>query len=624
MTDKDDHEHKEGTRRIARTDVEIDLRDGMATRVVRRGAWPTTPAGQSRASASSASRPDDADEKATAGATAPSTGRVTGAADALPPRSAKQPTPFLRPLRTVTAELPVGPTVLEDDFDEIDLTDSARPLPHWTTPPAAGTSRVASQARGKDGHGSEEAMSGRAASAQGQTARSTDGNAARRVEPGTTPKPASPNPSGGLTARDAGVDAGHDAVRDAGDDAKGMTAGDVAGKTTRSAAASGSQSSGDKRPEEKQAKDKRSAMPSMPAAPTVSPTAADSASTKPTAAKRSPAPASVESTTSPSTSPNTTPSGDSSAASSSPQAAHEEQDGSAFRRFRRSAKIQGIDPAAAPSAEQFQKSSLATRVVTGLLAAAIAVVAFANGPTWLMGIVFVVAFGAAVEFYDATRSAGFRPATALGILGVLGVVGGAWARGEIAIPAVLSLTLFFGFLWFILGIGKASPTANLGVTLLGVVWVGVLTSFGALLLRAPDNRGVAFLGAAALLVVTYDTIAYLVGSAVGKRKLAPKISPSKTVEGLLGATVATLLMGLVVLPFVHPWGVFDGLVLAAVLCVVAPLGDLAESIVKRDLGVKDMGRILPGHGGILDRFDAILLALPVTYYVVIILGLWSA
>lgn len=274
-----------------------------------------------------------------------------------------------------------------------------------------------------------------------------------------------------------------------------------------------------------------------------------------------------------------------------------------------------------PTAEQFQKSSLTTRVVTGLVAAALAVVAFANGPVWLMALAVVILVGAAMEYFDGVRAAGFRPATALGIVTVVGLVLGAYARGETAIPIVLSIAVIFTFLWFISGIVKASPTANIAVTLLGITWIGVFGSFAALLLREPNRHGVAFLGGAVLVVVAYDTAAYLGGSLFGRRKLAPSVSPSKTVEGAIIGTIAACLMGLIGLPFVHPWGVLDGLLFGIAVAVVAPIGDLAESVIKRDIGVKDMGRILPGHGGILDRFDAFLMVLPVTYFMAVALDL---
>jgi phosphatidate cytidylyltransferase len=119
----------------------------------------------------------------------------------------------------------------------------------------------------------------------------------------------------------------------------------------------------------------------------------------------------------------------------------------------------------------------------------------------------------------------------------------------------------------------------------------------------------------AVLVVVYDTAAYATGATLGRRPIAPQVSPNKSWEGAIGATVACLLAGAFLLPLWEPWTLASGLVLATLTCVVAPLGDLSESMLKRDLAVKDMGSILPGHGGMLDRIDALLFMAPVLYYV---------
>jgi phosphatidate cytidylyltransferase len=103
--------------------------------------------------------------------------------------------------------------------------------------------------------------------------------------------------------------------------------------------------------------------------------------------------------------------------------------------------------------------------------------------------------------------------------------------------------------------------------------------------------------------------------------LAPAVSPNKTWEGLVGATIVTFAVTLLVQVIfkMHPWTFSRALALALVVCVAAPLGDLAESMIKRDLGVKDMGRIMPGHGGVLDRIDGLLFVAPAAYYLLRVL-----
>jgi phosphatidate cytidylyltransferase len=195
----------------------------------------------------------------------------------------------------------------------------------------------------------------------------------------------------------------------------------------------------------------------------------------------------------------------------------------------------------------------------------------------------------------------------------------AYIKGETAVPLVLALTVVFCLLWYLMGVARARPTINVAVTLLGFMWVGFLGSFAALLLDPrlhPHRRGVAFLLGAVIATVAYDVGAFVFGSQFGRRPLAPEISPHKTWEGLIGGAVSSVFFCLVVVSQVHPWSFRRGFALGLVTAIVAPLGDLCESMMKRDLGVKDMGTLMRGHGGVLDRIDALLFVLPATYYLV--------
>jgi phosphatidate cytidylyltransferase len=156
---------------------------------------------------------------------------------------------------------------------------------------------------------------------------------------------------------------------------------------------------------------------------------------------------------------------------------------------------------------------------------------------------------------------------------------------------------------------------------LGVAYVGLFGSYAALLLAGPDGVG-ALIGVV-LAVVANDVGALAVGSKLGRRPLAPALSPNKTWEGLAGGAVASVVVSVVVLGMIGlaPWDAGSALALGLVVAVVAPIGDLCESMIKRDLGVKDMGSVLPGHGGLLDRFDALLFALPAAYYLCRVLDL---
>ena len=262
-------------------------------------------------------------------------------------------------------------------------------------------------------------------------------------------------------------------------------------------------------------------------------------------------------------------------------------------------------------------SDLSSRVVVGGGLIVLLIIAYAIGPKALVALTAVIVVAAAAEAYGMLQRAGFRPATLLGLVGALGIVLGAYWRGLEAIP--LAVVLLFGgsMMWYVLGIVEARPLANVAVTTMVYVWVAVLGSFAAIMLRAHDGKGL-FLGAVLVAVAT-DVLAFLVGRWIGSRPIAPRISPNKTVEGFVGGLVGALVVGAIVGKELKPWGhsTVHGLVLGLVIGLIAPAGDLFESMMKRDLGVKDSGDVLPGHGGLLDRFDAILLALPAAYYVAV-------
>jgi phosphatidate cytidylyltransferase len=132
----------------------------------------------------------------------------------------------------------------------------------------------------------------------------------------------------------------------------------------------------------------------------------------------------------------------------------------------------------------------------------------------------------------------------------------------------------------------------------------------------PLRHGVAYLLGAAVVTVAYDVGGYAFGSWIGQHKLAPRISPNKTWEGLIGGSLSALVIAMAVVSHLHPWDFGRAAALGVIVAVVAPVGDLVESMIKRDMNVKDMGTLLPAHGGVLDRVDALLFVLPATYILV--------
>jgi phosphatidate cytidylyltransferase len=258
--------------------------------------------------------------------------------------------------------------------------------------------------------------------------------------------------------------------------------------------------------------------------------------------------------------------------------------------------------------------------MTGLTLGGIALVAlwFGQGAfTVVAALAVLVAQG---ELFGMMVKHRYQPATAVGLVAGALMMAGAYFRGESATPAMFALGVVAAFVWYM-----AVPTPhrtevlrNVGLTVLNMAWIPLLAGYLIATLKLSDGRAlvVAIVG----LTFLFDATGFFVGSVWGgsffQRPLAPSISPKKSIEGLIGATLVTIVVSVALLPsFIDRFldHRVDALLLAIVIAVAATLGDLAESLVKRDLGVKDMGSVLPGHGGILDRIDSLLFVAPAAF-----------
>jgi phosphatidate cytidylyltransferase len=278
-----------------------------------------------------------------------------------------------------------------------------------------------------------------------------------------------------------------------------------------------------------------------------------------------------------------------------------------------------------------------TAIAVGLLLVAAFIGALLVGP-WAVMIVVVLIIGlAAVEFFDKVSEKGYRPATVAGVVAVAAFPLAAYWAGEQALPLVLLLAFTAGCVTFIAAPSlESSPLPNMAVTTLGVVWIGFTGSFAALIVSfsnltlvnsagSTTSVGTDTLFLLALGVVANDIGALFIGSAAGRTPLRQWISPNKTVEGFLGGAVMTLLAMVVVgvADKSTTWNsTGDLLILGAVISLAAPIGDLTESMFKRNLDIKDFGSLVKGHGGVLDRFDGFLFTLPAVYYLMQILEPW--
>ncbi len=269
-------------------------------------------------------------------------------------------------------------------------------------------------------------------------------------------------------------------------------------------------------------------------------------------------------------------------------------------------------------------SSVARAVLTGVLLAVVVFAFFVAGPLPLTALVLVVLAVASGEAFAGFRSVGAHPATVLGLVAVVTLGVAVYNKGLVAVGPVSVLLVVLGFVWYISAERTIDVLDGLGVTVFVYAWVGVFGAYAVALLSPTtfaDRHGLAYLFGAVVIVIGNDTGALFTGRWLGKHPLSARLSPNKTVEGLIGGTVLALVFGAIIVPLVSPWTLTRGVEFAVVLSIVTPLGDLFESMVKRTLGVKDLGRLLPGHGGLLDRIDGLLFALPTTYYLLHVLSM---
>ena len=263
-------------------------------------------------------------------------------------------------------------------------------------------------------------------------------------------------------------------------------------------------------------------------------------------------------------------------------------------------------------------SDLATRIITGAVVAAGGLLVLNAGPGPAAVLVSLIVALGVIELCGALRTQGYRPAGLVALLGSVGLVLGAYHGGEAAFAATVAAVVPATLLWYLAGVTRARPAPGVASTFLAFGYVGIMGGFAGLILRLHD--GVGLLLGLVLCAVAYDISGYLAGRRFGRRHIAPQISPNKTVEGLVAGMGGSVVIGFILVGAISPWGHFSALALGVLMAVMAPLGDLCESLIKRDLGVKDLGGLLPGHGGVLDRFDAMLFALPAVYYLIKLLG----
>jgi len=236
----------------------------------------------------------------------------------------------------------------------------------------------------------------------------------------------------------------------------------------------------------------------------------------------------------------------------------------------------------------------------------------------MFGLAAVAALVALHELYRMARS--LRPLVLAGYVGALATLLGAQLGGADWMIGGFMLTLVFAFLLYGIAETRQTATVTMSTTIMGTAWIALGLGFLLLLRDFPEYGRIAVF-AVLIAVFADDTAAYLVGRLLGRHKLAPSLSPGKTWEGFVAGTIAAVAASFFTLyddrhEFLTIW---QALALGLAIALAGAAGDLFESALKRDLQVKDSGRLLGGHGGMLDRIDALLFASMAAFYVVIAL-----
>jgi len=259
--------------------------------------------------------------------------------------------------------------------------------------------------------------------------------------------------------------------------------------------------------------------------------------------------------------------------------------------------------------------NLRAAIVVGVLLGGLALVTlFTIKVIFLLYMAAVVALGL-WELTRALEARGIRlpliPVAAGGAV----MLGLAYYSGERPLVAALAVTAIAVLAWRMAG-GSAGYLRDVTAGMFTLVYLPLMASFVALMLAAPDGsrRVLAWI----VVTICSDIGGYLVGSLLGRHPMAAVISPHKTWEGFAGSALACVVAGVLLLVLLLPGAWWQGVVLGIVAVGAATLGDLSESMIKRDLQIKDMGNMLPGHGGVLDRIDSLLITAPAVWLLLVI------
>jgi phosphatidate cytidylyltransferase len=262
------------------------------------------------------------------------------------------------------------------------------------------------------------------------------------------------------------------------------------------------------------------------------------------------------------------------------------------------------------------------RVVTAAVGLPLIILAIWFGDPWFSLIIAAAALAGTYEFYRMADFDRREPLLYLGLLWALALVLSPHYTIPDLLPITITATVLASLICLLLRRSRENALRDWAWTIVGALYVGWMLGYWLNLRGLEEGRNWVYL--AMLTTFANDTGAYFIGRARGKRKLAPAISPAKTWEGAIGGLISAVLAAVVVAMVLKPISAMAGgpfvfrywqiVILGFLVGIFAQLGDLAESLLKRNMGVKESGALLPGHGGILDRFDSLIFVGAVVYY----------
>jgi phosphatidate cytidylyltransferase len=257
------------------------------------------------------------------------------------------------------------------------------------------------------------------------------------------------------------------------------------------------------------------------------------------------------------------------------------------------------------------------RILTAVVGLPLLIAIIWFGEPWFTILIAVMAVLGSWEFYRMARQSKIQPITYFGMAWVLFLVISPHCPYPLTTPLLITSAIVISLIWLLSSSPREQAFTNWAWTMAGVLYIGWMLSYWVELRSLEAGKELVFW--AMFTTFANDTSAFFVGRAWGKHALAPSISAGKTWEGAIGGLLASIIVSLILsMIFPLPFSYWQTALLGCIISLFAQLGDLVESLLKRNTGVKDAGKLIPGHGGILDRLDSLIFTGVVVYYCVVL------